>query len=365
MNAQRYKGIACWNENYCWLIEKLSTLDELPLSPPLRIPEIVSWKNGAPKFILRYDGKRVLKLCGKSMNKEFVHLNFCSYSKDSFERKVYRHPEVLRKETSLQIRNADALGLPLKDENHKAVLRLRGESNQEDSGVRFISDKVFNDIIAKWNTGELKKISLMQEFVRLRTGTPYTIVVQFFAVLPAHNRHANIDYSQSYVTGEEDGVERRIVMCKELCRLICWHLAAKADVEVLEMRVEFLTSKTECWLNNATNVIWRKKKNSSKSNDEALKEASRLRIVRIFSRIEDNEKLKKDTTKIKGLEKLMCSHVESMKEGIGLTKLMAPESVDPTTDNIFKQLKPGCPYKYTEMMDPSPIIYKSDSLLLW
>jgi len=364
LNLKRYKDIVYWNENYCWLINKLSTLEELPLTH-LRIPEIVSWEDGAPKFILRYNGKRVIKLDGKNMNKEFVHLNFATEARDSFERKAYRYQNTMRKEIAHQLKGSDyhsSYGIILKDEKHRAVLRLRDEANQTDSGIRLISDKVFNEIITKWNTSELKKILLMQEFVKLRTTTPYAIVIQFFASLHEYDKNANIDYTQSSFTTTEANseLEVRIKTCKELCRLICYHLSEKAKIEILEMRVEFLTSRTECWLNNATNVIWREKKFfDSGLSDEAFEAANRARMARIFERIQSNEELKKNTNNTKSLEGLIWNHIESMKDNMGLAKLMLADPKDPTTDIVFKALKPECPYKYTEMMDPSPIIYKS------
>ena len=59
------------------MLEELSTIDELSLNLPLRIPEIVVWKGGIPQYILRYNGKKVIKLSGKNINKKFVYLHFC------------------------------------------------------------------------------------------------------------------------------------------------------------------------------------------------------------------------------------------------------------------------------------------------
>ncbi len=382
-----------------WLLESMSHLPELRLGALVRIPETAIWRKGVPVCILRFSGNRMHKLRTEKMTTRFVQMNFLHDSKhggthesrismsssksvqpqgmavNSFRRLSLRSSSVLTK--ILMAKNEE-----LNKEAFKVLIRLREPDDQDSRKEKVVTepltDKAYANVITKWSMKELRRIVSMQEYIRVSGDRPLVFRIAYSAPLQAKSRTSAINYSAApdpepkveskFKTAANRELESRVAICKEICRRICVLLASHKNVEVLEMKTEFMTTDHEYWLEDAWDIIWRTKpvervEKVDENEFHVMNQTARNELVKRLD--QHGEDLLKDKRREAVME-TMCQaindHVADMRETTGVNGELAPEPLDGRSDCAFGKLRPSCPFKMTELLDTHYIGRQSKAL---
>jgi len=377
----RYKGIRCFKDSFYWLLEQMSLFPELKIDPEsFRILETAVWRFGKPTCILRYDGLKMNKLTSKKMSKRFVQLHFCAkqndfqiYGNSVFSVKHSSRPmsaktNVFTRLSLVKKKDID-LGLPEKIllDEYKAILKLKPQGALGLITTKLITEKTFVDILTKWNSTQLREILSIQEFVQLDSPNPLIIRIKFIAELPISGKDNHIDYSiePNYPMLPKNEFEERYRKCYKIVQEICMRFSKYNKIEILELKAEFFTSENLFYLTDASNIIWRIKKNMEPRKEDPQKfhvmnEAFKNCLVkRLDGQTENIVKARDREVIFEGMRDTINDQVSNIRETTGINDLLTPEPTDHKSDVVFEKLRPECPYKLTDLLNNRFITKKS------
>jgi len=111
------------------------------------------------------------------------------------------------------------------------------------------------------------------------------------------------------------------------------------------------------WLNYARDIVARKIKFDYEKHfilQEVLDENKQAK-VELVNEINNHLNTAKSAKNIYSIYKVMEKHYSSMKEGMGIDKWLKDDSFsnehELITENAFKTIRPGSPYKLKELVD--------------
>jgi len=341
---------------FTWFLEQLAELDELHVGVMLKIPETAIWKDGAPKFILKYIGGRFIKLLQKKMTPHFVLINFSANqqeedlnrpgSRDSSKKSI---TSGTRKSSTKILISAPQ---PIPDSGYfratirEIVMENGIENNFCKTTARLLTEKELFTVLNSWTRDQLKKISILQTNTKVFGSRPHVIRVGMKYPLQIEK----LKKSAKQLTL----AEIRRATCKEILRKICQAIYDKTRIEILELKAEFLTTETEYLLNDVWEILWHTVQlNGEKEQKEDY--SSYMMNANFLEKLVgklDIRELSANKEKILSLDSItgtIDQHIKNIRQYTGVNDGLKEEAMDNESNRAFSSLRPYCPYKFSDL----------------
>ena len=228
----------------------------------------------------------------------------------------------------------------------------------ENENAQVVNENQFLKIFLLRNNDPFwKTIDYVQTNVKSQVGIGTPIVIKFYADLEPKNKDNRLSYNHSKF-GKESEIKNELIYCLKQCYKICEHIQRVHMFEILKMRVQFMKDDDgKIWLNYARDIVARKLKFDVEKH-LILKEVQDINnqaTAELVRQVNEHLDTAKSVKNIYSIYKVMEKHYNIMKTSIGVDQMLDEDSQiieeEAITEDVYKTLRPGSPYKLKELVN--------------
>ena len=287
-----------------WLMEYMHKLPAKDLEG-IKLPAISVWNKGAPKCIYIMNKGKLLKIAGINMCKWIIMRYFM--------RKKVKSKSI-----------------------YKAILRSN-TNDKEEPDVHLLTEERLADLFLRWSMDKLRTIKYLSTYIDPSGLNPYVVTIQY--------KHD----SKPRDSMNSDDAKFRRAKCYKITKKLAMTIENQFNLTILEMTIEFITSQTEYYINNAHSINYL-------AHKSVLHHIERPKICPSKSTkyIYDPLKNKRCSLElIRDVYTIMGKQYDSMKEDIDLKSALMPNPPNPHSNKAFKQIKPNSRFEFSDLLDPN------------
>jgi hypothetical protein len=339
------------DQSFPWLLEHIGKASNEHILK-LNIPETVVFHKSHAIFMITQKPDRSVKMITEGARltlselRKIIPTNVRQRKKDENKEKTLKI-DVFSKEMALvKFMN---LNCDNEDEHLTAW--------QGDGALKVLNENEFLTMMNE-RAGSLiwKRISYIQGVVKTKTGLNGSFFVNYYAHIE-HDKRAITDLHNAGLALDEktegDMMADEKKYAEFVSKKIAYTLAVYCQIEVLRLCAEFIKDDNgKVWFVGASRLAVRQM--------DLLDPELQFKKVQLRSsskKDELNEDLKKTDVELSAVHKMrmnsqMSTYYSTMKEKLGIPILLEEKPKDPTSDEVFKQLRPYSRYSLSQMTNP-------------